>query len=50
LIKTQLDERLRQEHEKQKQFLIELLEQDVRNQLPNDNQVNIISIKSKNEI
>jgi len=35
---SQSNERLRQEQDKQKQFLIELLEQDVRNQLPNDNQ------------
>jgi len=37
---VQLNERLQQEQEKQKQFLIEFLEQDARNQLPNDNQVN----------
>jgi hypothetical protein len=37
-INSQLEQRLRQEQDKQKQFLVELLEQDVRNQLPNDNQ------------
>ncbi|CAF5121399.1 unnamed protein product, partial [Rotaria magnacalcarata] len=42
-IKSQLDEHARQEKYNQKQILIELLAQDVRNQLPNDNQVNIDS-------
>ncbi|CAF3649996.1 unnamed protein product [Rotaria socialis] len=37
-IKSQLDEHVRQEKDKQKQILIELLAQDARNQLPNDNQ------------
>ncbi|CAM4764507.1 unnamed protein product [Rotaria magnacalcarata] len=37
-IKSQLDEHARQEKYNQKQILIELLAQDVRNQLPNDNQ------------
>jgi hypothetical protein len=30
------------EQQKQKQFLLELLQEDVRNQLPKDTQVNII--------
>jgi hypothetical protein len=47
LINSQLDERLRQEQEKHKQFLSELLEQDIRNQLPSDNQVNTDSISSQ---
>jgi len=46
LTNSQLDERLRQEQEKNKQFLSELLEQDIRNQLPSDNQVNTDSIVS----
>ncbi|CAF1268676.1 unnamed protein product, partial [Rotaria sordida] len=37
-IKLQSNEHFRQEQDKLKQILIELLEQDVRNQLPNDNQ------------
>jgi hypothetical protein len=37
-INLQSDERLRQEQEKQKQFLVELIGEDVRNQLPNDSQ------------
>lgn len=37
-INTEFDQRLRQEQNKQKQFLIELLEQDVRNQLDSENQ------------
>ncbi|CAF0739998.1 unnamed protein product [Adineta steineri] len=38
LTNSQSNERLQQEQEKQKQLLIELLEQDARNQLQNDNQ------------
>ncbi|CAF4400376.1 unnamed protein product, partial [Adineta steineri] len=41
LTNSQSNERLQQEQEKQKQLLIELLQQDARNQLQNDNQVNI---------
>jgi hypothetical protein len=37
-VKSQSDERLRQEREKQRQILSDLLSQDLRNQLPNDNQ------------